>query len=98
MSWLKSLMNGKGTIDMMSKYELKEQLIAGIVTVVFEKVDGTIREMQCTLNKEQMPPQLLTEEQNAAKVRTENPDLLSVWDVENNGWRSFRVSNVKEIR
>lgn len=85
-------------IDMLGKYELKEQIQNGIVTVVFEKVDGNIREMKCTLNKDYMPAQLLTEEQNAAKVRTENPDLLSVWDVENNGWRSFRVSNVKEIR
>lgn len=91
-------MNGKGKIDMMSKYELKEQLQNGIVTVIFEKVDGTIREMQCTLNKEIMPAQLLTEEQNAAKVRTENNDLLSVWDTVNNGWRSFHISKVKEIR
>lgn len=91
-------MNGKGMTDMLGKYELKEQIQNGIVTVVFEKVDGTIREMKCTLNKEYMPAQLLTEEQNAAKVRTENHDLLSVWDIENNGWRSFRVSNVKEIR
>lgn len=83
---------------MWNKYELKEQLKDGIVTVVFEKVDGTIREMQCTLNKDYMPAQLLTEEQNAAKVRTENDDVLSVWDTQNNGWRSFRVSNVKEIR
>lgn len=83
---------------LMDKYQLKEQLLAGIVTVVFEKADGTIREMTCTLNKEVMPPQLLTEEQNAAKVRTENNDLLSVWDVQSNGWRSFHISKVKEIR
>lgn len=85
-------------MGLMSKYELKEQLKDGIVTVVFEKVDGTIREMQCTLNKDIMPAQLLTEEQNAAKVRTENDDLLSVWDTQSNGWRSFHVSKVKEIR
>lgn len=85
-------------MGLMSKYELKEQLQNGIFTVVFEKVDGTVREMQCTLNKEHLPPQLLTEEQNAAKIRTENPDVLCVWDMENNGWRSFHVSKVKEIR
>lgn len=81
----------------MYKYELKEMLQNGIVTVVFEKVDGTLREMQCTLNKEIMPPQLLTEEQNAAKVRTENDDVLSVWDTVNNGWRSFHVSKVRSV-
>ena len=82
----------------MNKMQMKEHLKNGIITVVFEKADGTIREMQCTLNKEYMPAQLLTEEQNAAKVRTENNDLLSVWDTKNNGWRSFHVSKVKEIR
>ena len=81
----------------MNKYELKEMMQNGIVTVVFEKVDGTLREMQCTLDKEFMPPQLLTEEQNAAKVRTENDDLLAVWDVNANGWRSFHVSKVRSV-
>ena len=81
----------------MNKYELKEVLQNGIVSVVFEKVDGTIREMNCTLNSTEMPPQLLTEQQNAAKVRNENPDLLAVWDVDANGWRSFHVSKVRKV-
>ena len=58
----------------MNKYELKEVLQNGIVSVVFEKVDGTIREMNCTLNKEHMPPQLLTEEQNAANFAQKSLD------------------------
>ena len=82
---------------MWDKYTLKETLRDGVFTVVFEKVDGTERTMQCTLNTALMPPQLLTEEQNAAKVRTENSDVLSVWDMEKNGWRSFHVSKVKEV-
>ena len=82
---------------MLDKYALKEQLQNGIVTIVFEKIDGTIREMQCTLNRDIMPPHLLTEEQDAAKIRTENPDLLAVWDVDANGWRSFHVSKVRSV-
>lgn len=84
-------------MSLYDKYTLKEQLKNGIVTVVFEKADGTIRSMQCTLASEFMPPTLLTEEQEAAKVRTENSDLLAVWDVESNGWRSFHVSAVKHV-
>lgn len=79
----------------MNKFELKETLENGVVTVVFEKVDGTLREMKCTLLTEYLPktegPTLLTE-------RKEPDNVLSVWDVENNGWRSFRVDNIKEIR
>lgn len=82
---------------MFDKYELKEMLQNGILSIVFEKVDGTIREMNCTLNKEIMPPQLLTEEQNAAKIRTENDDLIAVWDVDANGWRSFHISKVRKV-
>ena len=92
-------MNGKRKIDMSlyDKYSLKEQLQNGIITVVFEKADGSIRSLQCTLNSEFMPAQLLTEQQDAARIRNENADLLAVWDVENNGWRSFNVSKVKHV-
>lgn len=82
---------------MYDRFTLKETLRNGVVTVVFEKVDGTVREMRCTLN-DQYLPQLLTEQQEHAKIRNENPAVLSVWDVDNNGWRSFRVDSVKEVK
>jgi hypothetical protein len=81
---------------MMDKYELKQQLQGGIATVVFEKADGTLREMRCTLLSEYLPapagPQLLQE-----NAKAENPHVLSVWDIENGGWRSFRVDSIKRI-
>ena len=77
-------------MSLFDKYMLKEMLQNGIVSIVFEKADGTIREMNCTLNPTEMPPQLLTEQQDAAKIRNENADLLAVWDVDANGWRSFQ--------
>lgn len=82
---------------MWNKYTLKETLRDGVFTVVFEKVDGTIREMQCTLNPALMPPQLLTEQQESAKIRNENDDVLAVWDIDSKGWRSFHVSKVREV-
>ena len=84
-------------MSLFDKYMLKEMLHNGVVSIVFEKADGTIREMNCTLNPTEMPPQLLTEQQNAARVRNENPDLLAVWDVDANGWRSFNVSKVRKV-
>lgn len=82
---------------MWNKYELKETLRDGVFTVVFEKVDGTERRMECTLNPALMPAQLLTEQQESAKIRNENDDILAVWDTEAKGWRSFHVSKVKEV-
>lgn len=81
-----------------TKAELKEIVENGVVTVVFTKKDGTEREMRCTLLTEYLPEkptsQLLVETAN----RKENIDVLSVWDVENNGWRSFRLDSIKEVR
>jgi hypothetical protein len=75
-----------------SKFELKQLVENGVVTVVFQKLDGTERTMNCTLLSEYLPayaqPQLLVEEDK-------NPDTLSVWDVDAKGWRAFKVSNVK---
>lgn len=85
---------------MFEKYELKELLQNSVSTVVFTKVDGTEREMKCTLLPEYIPQkpvvegqQLLTEE----LTRKENPNTLSVWDLDKGGWRSFRVDSVQAI-
>ena len=85
---------------MFDKYELKEILSNTVSTVVFTKVDGTERELKCTLLPEYLPQkpvvegqQLLTE----ALPRKENPDTLAVWDMERNGWRSFRTDSVKAV-
>ena len=85
---------------MLDRYELKQQLSNNVVTVVFEKKDGTIRTMRCTLLAEYLPaptqlpndgPQLLQES------RAENENVLSVWDLDNGGWRSFRIDSIKGI-
>lgn len=74
---------------MLSKFDLKEKLENGVVTVVFEKTNGEERTMQCTLLNEYLP--------ETKGVRAENDNVLSVWDVENNGWRSFRVDSIKQV-
>ncbi len=81
---------------MMNKHELKEMLVNGVVTVTFVKVDGTERTMKCTLMPEYVPAtvaqgqQLLTE----SLPKAENPNTISVWDIESQGWRSFRIDSV----
>ena len=74
---------------MLSKFELKEKLENGVTTVVFEKMDGTERTMQCTLLAEYLP--------EIKNQRTETENLINVWDVEQQGWRSFRVNSVKQV-
>jgi hypothetical protein len=85
---------------MNSKTELKEIIQNNVVTVVFTKVDGTERAMKCTLLPEYLPQkqqdnvQLLQE----SLSRLENPNTLSVWDLDNNAWRSFRCDSVQKIQ
>jgi hypothetical protein len=82
----------------MDRYELKQMLQGEVATVVFEKANGELREMRCTLHPDYMPkqtPQLLQESEMVK--RAENPNVLSVWDVDMYGWRSFRMDSIKNI-
>ena len=73
---------------------LKQELKEGIVTVLFEKNDGTERTMKCTLSEDIVPPLDTTV---VKQKRAENPDILAVWDIENNGWRRFRFDSIKSV-
>lgn len=86
---------------MIEKYELKQVLQDNVMSVIFTKVDGTERTMNCTLIPEYVPQkpvvegqQLLTE----SLPRAESPDTLAVWDVDAKGWRSFRLDSIKAVK
>lgn len=83
----------------MNKYELKQILENGVATVIFTKVDGTEREMKCTLLPEYLPQDVAPGQQLLTEVlpKAENPNILAVWDIESQGWRSFRVDSVKTL-
>lgn len=66
-------------------------------TVTFTKVDGTERVMNCTLNPDKIPALLTEEGSSPKKPHAENANVLAVYDLDNNGWRSFRVDSVKSI-
>lgn len=71
---------------------LKQALLDGVVEVLFVKKDGTERRMVCTLKPGLLPAQ--TDLEEAVQKKTPNPDVLAVWDLENQGWRSFRYDSV----
>lgn len=76
--------------------ELIGFLKQGICRVNFKKVDGTIRDMECTLNNHYLPEQTDIEEQ-IQKASTKSDSVLVVWDTVNNGWRSFRLDSVNYV-
>ena len=87
---------------MIDKFALKEDLKNGVVTVTFEKKDGTERTMRATLSDLYVPqvePTMLSEYdgQVPKKARQLNDDVQPVWDIDEGGWRSFRYDSVKQL-
>jgi len=83
---------------MYNKYDLKETFSKGVVTVVFEKTDGTERVLKGTLLSEYLPSKDFDDSvETPEKERKQNENILAVWDLENNGWRSFRVDSIKRL-
>ena len=77
--------------------ELQSQLQKEVLEVTFTKVNGDKRIMNCTL-MEGILPSNSTEEAKKDTKKKVNEDILSVWDIDANGWRSFRVKNITRVR
>ena len=80
--------------DKFVRSELQTQLQTEVLEITFTKVNGDKRVMNCTL-MEGILPSNTTENKTDKKV---NEDILSVWDVDANGWRSFRMNTVTQVR
>ena len=63
------------------------------VEVIFTKKDGTERVMLCTLSEEYLP-----ESYSGSGERKKSEETLAVFDIEEDGWRSFRWDSIKEIK
>ena len=74
------------------KEDYRSRLSHGVWTVEFTKVDGTAAIMECTLDPKLLPP---PHDHLPLQQRFEHDDLLSVYAIDRNGWRSFKVANVK---
>ena len=71
---------------------LVEGLKRNVIKVTFTKVNGDERIMNCTLHDSVLP------ESNGKSKKKENLEVLSVWDIDKDAWRSFRIDSVKEIK
>jgi hypothetical protein len=79
---------------MFSYEKIKNTLMNNRAKVTFTKADGTERVMICTLDESHIPVEYMP----TGKAKHHNShDTICVFDLENNGWRSFRVDSVHEI-
>jgi len=87
---------------MTVKYDrdvLLNDLTENVCEVYFTKVNGEKRAMRCSLRPDVLPESYTNSE--APKVKdfhTQNKDVLAVWDLQNAGWRSFRVDSVEYVQ
>jgi hypothetical protein len=81
---------------MFTRDGLIDMLRNNVVVVTFTKVNGDERVMHCTLQTNFIPNAPSQNGELVIETKT-NSNTVSVWDVNANGWRSFRVENVKSI-
>jgi hypothetical protein len=82
--------------------EMKELLKSNICEVVFTKVHGPERTMRATLK-----PDVITfmedtlavkkEDDTPKRTRKANDNVISCYDIEKSGWRSFWIDSVKSF-
>ena len=79
---------------MLDKKEvIKEKLRNGNCTIIFTKADGTERTMLCTLQECAIPVDARPKGTNTKQ----NDDAIAVWDIEKQGWRSFRFDPLQQF-
>ena len=79
----------------MEKSDIINLLKSETVDLEFIKKDGSTRLMTCTLREDKLPAQVDLEE--SIQKKKANPDVLAVFDLVNQGWRSFRWDSLKTV-
>lgn len=74
----------------MSKKKLLQKLKLEVVEITFTKKDNTIRNMKCTQNFDLIPK----DEHPKGDRNYKDKNLICVYDVEVNGWRSFNYKSL----
>jgi hypothetical protein len=71
---------------------LQKMLHESVVCVTFTKLDGTVREMRCTLQESYLPTRVQSEDGD--EPRKTNDSVMPVFDIDKKEWRSFRKSSI----
>ena len=86
---------------MTARYQrdtLLKDLKGSVCEVTFTKTNGEKRVMRCTLDQNHIPQNIDYAHLDEQHARKENLEVIAVWDIQANGWRSFRVDSVQYIQ
>lgn len=70
--------------------EVKSYLTAGPCEFTFQKVDGSIRNLTCTLAESVVPP--------VKGTKTSPRGCFTVFDTVNNGWRTIKHDKIIDFK
>ena len=88
---------------------VRSLLTVSEATVTFVKADGTTRDMRCTLDQDQIPPQPPRADKPAKDtvdgivresrevIKSEESHTQKVFDLDAGAWRSFRYDRLKKV-
>jgi hypothetical protein len=76
------------------KSDLKNLLEQNVLVVDFTKLNGDKRVMTCTLREDMKPRATKDDAMSQKAVREVSDAVVSVWDVNAKGWRSFRYDRI----
>jgi hypothetical protein len=77
-----------------TKADLKNLLEQNVLVVDFTKLNGDKRVMTCTLREDIKPAATKDDSISQKAVREVSDAVVSVWDVNAKGWRSFRYDRI----
>lgn len=76
---------------------VQKMLHETVCKVVFMKTNGEERVIHCTLNETMIPAQ--SENADTPKrAKKHNPEVQAIYDVEAQGWKSFRWDLLKDFQ
>ena len=93
---LKKELTNEVKFDVSDKDTVKSLLREGESVITFEKADGSIREMRCTLDEGKIPVASLPKQ--SGKVRATNDEVQPVFDLDNQHWKSFRWDSLVSFK
>lgn len=77
-----------------TKADLVNNLRQQYADITFTKKDGTLRVMKCTLKEGIAIPH----ERKTDRVRESKDNILPVWDIEADAWRSVNIETIESVR
>ena len=82
----------------MNRNEMVQALQNGLSEVTFNKINGDVRVMTCTLDDTIIPADFLPKTSAMLDAVEVPQTTIKTYDVNAEGWRSFRVENVTNFR